>query len=284
MQVGEVRVAEDADFDRLRTLCQCHDGWKMVLQKHEVTVWVKSNDISDFNVIKIRGAFDDIPAAVVFDVLNDPIYRKKWDFNMIEGYEICQLSPNNDIGYYAMKVPKPLKNRDFVTLRSWLDLGKEFMIFNHSVDHASLPPKKNFVRGVSYLTGYYIQSTVDNSDKPGCNVTYVTQSDPRGKLPVWAVNKATQILAPKVMTRLHKACRGYAAWKSQHLPNLKPWIYPEQNDLPRLNPDDIRTFSLSGTDDVLDERDAEENEMLAAEDDDSSSNDIKIDQAVAAQS
>lgn len=37
---------------------------------------------------------------------------------------------------YIVKVPKPLKNRDFVTERSWLVLGNEYLIFNHSVNHA----------------------------------------------------------------------------------------------------------------------------------------------------
>jgi len=30
MQVGEVRAAEEADFERLRTLCVHHDGWRQV--------------------------------------------------------------------------------------------------------------------------------------------------------------------------------------------------------------------------------------------------------------
>ena len=43
-----------------------------------------------------------------------------------------------------------------------------------------MPPKKNFVRGISYLTGYYIVSMRDSKDKDGCQVTYMTHSDPRG--------------------------------------------------------------------------------------------------------
>jgi StAR-related lipid transfer protein 10 len=256
MQVGEVRVAEDADFERLRDLCRCHDGWKVEYNKNTTTVWTKSNEISDFRMIKIFGTFNDVSAATVFDVLNDPVYRKKWDFNMIEAYEICQISPNNDIGYYAMKVPKPLKNRDFVTQRSWLDLGKEYMIFNHSVNHAALPPKKNFVRGVSYLTGYHVVPTGESCDLLGTTVTYITQSDPRGRLPAWAVNKAAQILAPKVMSKLYKACKNYVAWKSKHDPHFKPWIFPEQNTLPKLNADEILSIVEATGADMIDETDA----------------------------
>ena len=56
---------------------------------------------------------------------------------MLEGYEICSVAPNSDIGYYAIKSPTPFKNRDFVTQRCWLDFGrnKEKYVINHSVNH-----------------------------------------------------------------------------------------------------------------------------------------------------
>jgi hypothetical protein len=270
MQVGEVRVAEDADFEKLRTLCLVHEDWKQDYNKNTTTVWTRSSEQCDFKMIKIRGLFSDVSAATVFDVLNDPVYRTKWDFNMIEAYEVCQISPNNDIGYYAMKA-KPLKNRDFVTQRSWLDLGNEYLIFNHSVNHASLPPKKGFVRGISYLTGYHITPTTGSCDKNGVQIFYITQSDPKGKLPVWAVNKAAQILAPKVMSKLHKACKGYDGWKAKHNPGLKPWLFPEQNTLPKLNLDDIRSMDEATAAEAIDETDAietvdEENDLKIPDD------------------
>ena len=48
--------------------------------------------------------------------------------------------------------------------------------------YQAVPPKKNFVRGISYLTGYYVTAKTENKDEPGCEVTYITQSDPRGML------------------------------------------------------------------------------------------------------
>lgn len=239
MIIGEVRSANEADFERLKNLCQCHDDWRQDYNKGGTVVWTKTNDVSSFKMVKIRGTYDNVTASTLYDVLHDPIYRKEWDPNIIEGQEVCRIDANNDIGYYAMHLPKPLKNRDFLTQRSWKDFGSEKIIFNHSVNHASIPPKKAFIRGTSYLTGYHIISTVGSGDKPGCQVTYVTQSDPKGQLPVWVVNKATQWLAPRVIGKLHKACLGYEEWKSAHNPTHKPWLFPEQSTLALLNPSDI---------------------------------------------
>jgi hypothetical protein len=49
------------------------------------------------------------------------------------------------------------------------------------------------------------------------------------------------------MKKLGKACTKYDKWKSKHQPSHKPWLYPEQVTVGRLNPADIGTFSAEET-------------------------------------
>jgi len=69
---------------------------------------------------------------------------------MIDGYVIEHLNVNNEVGYYAAKVPFPCTNRDFVNQRSWRrnTENQEWLIVNHSVNHDDCPPKK-----ISYELG-----------------------------------------------------------------------------------------------------------------------------------
>uniref|UniRef100_A0A8D0G3D4 START domain-containing protein 10 n=1 Tax=Sphenodon punctatus TaxID=8508 RepID=A0A8D0G3D4_SPHPU len=172
----------------------------------------------------------DVPAETVYDVLHDTEYRRKWDMSVIETHDIAQLTANADVGYYAWKCPKPLKNRDVVTLRSWQVLDKSYIIISFSVKHPQYPPRKDLVRAVSILAGYLVCSTGSNS----CTLTYLAQVDPKGSLPKWVVSKASQYLAPKMMKKIHKACLKYPSWKQQHNAGTKPWLHPEQNKLPTM--------------------------------------------------
>ena len=47
--------------------------------------------------------FNDVNAAVVYDVLHDQEYRSKWDKYSMEIKDIGHLNPNNMIAYYACK-------------------------------------------------------------------------------------------------------------------------------------------------------------------------------------
>ncbi|CDR17417.1 unnamed protein product [Oncorhynchus mykiss] len=96
-----------------------------------------------------------------------------WTFGLIETSSAEVMLSLCFVG----KCPSPLKNRDFVTMRSWLPLGNDYLIINYSVKHPQYPPKKDYVRAVSLLTGYLIQSNGENSS----TLYYLTQVDPKGK-------------------------------------------------------------------------------------------------------
>ena len=52
-QAGDIKVAEDVDFQKLKTLCDETAEWKLEYQKNVTTVWTKNNDISTFKMIKV---------------------------------------------------------------------------------------------------------------------------------------------------------------------------------------------------------------------------------------
>uniref|UniRef100_A0A8D2ZZP0 START domain-containing protein 10 n=1 Tax=Scophthalmus maximus TaxID=52904 RepID=A0A8D2ZZP0_SCOMX len=242
-----VQVPDDSDFSSFKDQCLSSDGWTSRYSRGGVTVWCRGEEGHNVQTLKMRIVCKDVMAETLYDVLHDTSYRRKWDTNMIDTYDIGRLTVNTDVGYYSWKCPTPLKNRDFVTMRSWLPLGSDFLIINYSVKHPKHPPKKEFVRAVSLLTGYLIQSNGTN----GSTLYYLTQVDPKGSLPKWVVNRVSQFVAPKAMRKIYKASLKYPEWKRKHNPGLKPWMFPEQNTLPCISASELtvqRADSLENID------------------------------------
>ena len=83
------------------------------------------------------------------------------------------------------------------------------------------------------LIGFCITPIFSNTG--GCEIGYVTHSNPKGRLPTWVTNKLSTSLAPKFIKWLHKACVEYPSWKQKHDPSIKWWLNPEQRTTPRIN-------------------------------------------------
>ncbi|XP_030650346.1 START domain containing 14 [Chanos chanos] len=261
-------LPDESSFSDFRRQCLTTENWYSKYNKNGMEVWVEvppampsqgnKNTVNRVHKIKCRMDIKDVSAATMYDVLHDSQYRKQWDPTMLESFDIARLSHNADVGYYSWICPKPLKNRDVVTLRSWQVSEDEYIIINFSVKHPKYPPRKDLVRAISILTGYLVKSTGPNS----CSFTYLSQADPKGSLPKWVVNKASQVLAPKVLKSVHKAGQNYPQWKNQNSPDHKPWLYPLQSDLPMMNPAELaiqRGDSLENVDESS-MRDVQENE------------------------
>mmetsp|Transcript_4339 Transcript_4339/g.6080 ORF Transcript_4339/g.6080 Transcript_4339/m.6080 type:complete len:238 (-) Transcript_4339:69-782(-) len=217
----EYRAATPEEFDAFVAFIDSENGWKVCWENKEKTVrvWEQPSDKSSINIVRLWTVYDDIDALTLYDVLHDPDYRREWDENMIEGYNIEQIDANNDVGYYSAKIGFGVANRDFVNERSWrVKEDKEYLIMNHSVVHPKAPEKKGFVRANSIQTGYLVRT-----QEKGATLAYVTQTDPRGWIPSMVINSVTKQFAPKIVDKLGNAARKYAEWKAQHNPDHRPW-------------------------------------------------------------
>ncbi|CAD6187634.1 unnamed protein product [Caenorhabditis auriculariae] len=231
MRVNTARVWEDADYEKVRKFCNSDEGWVQVYKKKSIEVYTQIVANSSFQMIKACAHFPDVPSSIAYDVLHDCSYRAKWDKHMGSQNTIGLLNPNNDIGYYALNGLATIRGRDFVMQRSWLDTGEEKLICSHSVCHEDYPPQKGYVRGTVILSGYLIRNVGE-----GCEIIYVSHTDPKGKLPTWLANRVTKTIAPKVIKKLHKACMNYSDWKKNNHPHYKPWNFPDQQvDMPRVD-------------------------------------------------
>ncbi|KAM7535455.1 hypothetical protein Aperf_G00000100399 [Anoplocephala perfoliata] len=186
---------------------------------------------------------------------------------MKEGSRICYVSPNSEIGYYRVKAPFGLKDRDFVNQRSWYTDGNTYIIMNHSVVHKKKPQVEDSVRGISYITGYLIESHGTDS----CSFTYITHSDPRGRIPSWVVNATVKTLAPSITKRLYEAACGYAAWKATHNPDLKPWCnFAQLQAFPKFDPADAGLLDATSVSKIGDEEEVPDQQVLSMPSHDSS--------------
>ncbi|XP_023823060.2 LOW QUALITY PROTEIN: START domain-containing protein 10 [Salvelinus sp. IW2-2015] len=139
MSAESVLIPDDRAFSNFKEECGSEEGWSLTYNKTGMTVWTQTiggDEEKSLHKIKCRMACKDVPAETMYDVLHDIEYRRKWDANVIETFDIGKLTVNADVGYYSWKCPKPLRNRDVITLRSWLPMGSDNIIMNYFVKHA----------------------------------------------------------------------------------------------------------------------------------------------------
>lgn len=64
---------------------------------------------------------------------------------------------------------------------------------------------------------------------------------------------------------MKQACKNYVAWKQKNRPFYRPWIFPEQSTLPRLQMLHIKDFSSQETREIVDESNLSEADFVEEE-------------------
>jgi hypothetical protein len=216
-------TATDQDYQKFIAVCdETGNGWEEMYKTAELTLWRKVSAEAAINIVKIKTFFADVEPATMYDVLHDHYFRREWDSHIIDGSIVEMIDGFNEVGYYSCSMPMPLSKRDFLNHRTWRVFpdSNTWVIFNHSVTHPGCPDRSGFQRGWSYLSGYMLRKR----EAGGTDLTYYTQSDPRGWIPSWLINWVSTKLTPQLIGTVHAAALKYPAWKAKNRPEWRPWI------------------------------------------------------------
>jgi len=146
---------------------------------------------------------------VVFEAIANLDIRKQWDSVFSELRVVNHNGENGaEILYMIIKSPVFIvKNRDFVQQRKiWRNFPttKSHMLHFISIDTPDCPENKKCIRAETVISGYYMQ---DDPEEPEHTLLGVlSQTDVKGDIPVFLVNKFAPKSSKSWISSLKKGC------------------------------------------------------------------------------
>ena len=146
---------------------------------------------------------------VVFEAIANLDIRKQWDSVFSELRVVNHNGENGaEILYMIIKSPVfVVKNRDFVQQRKiWRNFPttKSHMLHFISIDTPDCPVNKKCIRAETVISGYYMQD--DPEDPEHTLLGVLSQTDIKGDIPVFLVNKFAPKSSKSWITSLKKGC------------------------------------------------------------------------------
>lgn len=183
-------------------------GYTNVINEKKCKVYKRL--VEGIPVILIK-AFAHLPynKDVVFEAIANLNIRKQWDSVFSELRVVNHEGENGaEILYMIIKSPVfVVKNRDFVQQRKiWRNFPttKSHMLHFISIDSPDCPETKKCIRAETVISGYYMQ---DDPEEPGHSLLGVlSQTDIKGDIPVFLVNKFAPKSSKSWISSLKKGC------------------------------------------------------------------------------
>ena len=181
------------------------NGYKEMLNDPIATVYKKT--IPNCDNIMIKSVCNiPYPKEVIYTAIVDINVRLKWDTGFRELYVVSKDEETGcEILYMSFISPSKLgTDRDLVQQRKiWKNFPNEHSHIMHfkSVTHPKCPVNKKYIRAETVISGYYLK---DNGDST--IMCTVSQTDAKGSVPAWIINKAAPSSSRKWINSLLKGC------------------------------------------------------------------------------
>ncbi len=176
------------------------DDWEIISNDEGMQLFEKQNNKGSLVPLKAEMLLP-FPIEEVACVLADTSRKKQWAPSLVKNRILKELSIYERIEYLLVDFPWPLLDREFLfhVGVSVSDDAKEITITANSIIDDILAPETQFVRGFIH------ESSLILKDENGqTRLSAITYTDPKGKLPKWAVNLFTRILAPDTLQKFRQ--------------------------------------------------------------------------------
>jgi hypothetical protein len=161
------------------------DGsWSLSKDDEGIKIYTRDVANSKVKAIKVECYLDATPSQLVA-VLMDIDNGDDWVYHTGPSYIIKKVSPSELYYYSLVKVPWPVKNRDFIAhLKVTQDAATKVV----TVDAPCLPdmvPRKEGIARIEDSAGkWLITPTGDGRVR----IEYTLHADPGGNIPAWLIN------------------------------------------------------------------------------------------------
>lgn len=148
-------------------------------------------------------------ADTLFNTIMDIRYRKSWD-NNVDDVHVVEHQHVSDVMYFALTLPWPLSNRDYVYRRrvKFYPTQNAFVVLYQGAHHADAPVNNTRVRVETCRLRLCIRNVSSSHDS--CDFHFEYEDDTNFSLPNYVINMLLYTMIPSWMTKLQKACKGYA--------------------------------------------------------------------------
>jgi len=186
------------------------NGYSKVIDEPDTKIYKKMTEGTPVILIK---SICHIPydKQVIFSAIADLDIRKKWDSVFSELKVVNHDGENGaEILYMIIKSPSFLvSDRDFVQQRKmWKNFPDERSHILHfiSVENKDCPINKKIVRAETVISGYFIKD--DEERGPNHSILgIISQTDIKGNIPTWLVNKFAPKSSKGWVKSLYKGCK-----------------------------------------------------------------------------
>lgn len=162
------------------------EGWELVKEKEDMTVYIRQLEGSDFKEVKIDGKIACTLSEIV-KAIEDVEAQSDWVESTIEAKILERKSSGTFVFYQGTDMPYPVKDRDVVMqyTRNQDPQSKEVQIDFTNVEGYKEKNSK-YVRIPELHSSYKFVPEADGV----ISVNYKLKIDVGGKMPKWVVNMA----------------------------------------------------------------------------------------------